>query len=48
MMQTILSIVGDYWKLYHYPHKNGVKMTVNLKKIGWKFQRKIFSSFGVI
>ena len=31
MMQTILSIVGDYWKLYHYPHKNGVKMTVN----GW-------------
>ena len=49
MMKTILSIFDDYLKLYHYPHKNDVKNDRQwLKKTDWKFQQKIFSSFGVI
>ena len=48
-MKTILSIFDDYLKLYHYPHKNDVKNDRQWwKKTDWKFQQKIFSSFGVI
>ena len=39
MIKTILSIFGDYLKLYHYRHKNGVKNDRQwLKKTDWKFQ----------
>ena len=31
-MKTFLSIFGDYLKLYHYPHKNGVKMTAMVEE----------------
>ena len=43
MMKTILSIFGDYLKLYHYRHKNGVKMTVNdWRKLLGNFNEKYF------
>ena len=39
----ILSVFADYLKLYQYPHKNGVKMTVNsLKKLAGNFNEKYF------
>ena len=43
MMKTILSIFGDYLKLYQYRHKNGVKMTVNdWRKLVGNFNEKYF------
>ena len=43
MMKTILSISGDYLKLYRYPHKNSVKMTVNgWRKLAGNFNEKYF------